>query len=158
MPETEPPAPEVDAPSAEPRPRAISLVWLVPLLALLLALGVAWRTYSERGPLIEIVFENAAGVEAGQTAVRFRDVNVGVVERTALSPDLKKVIVTARIDKVVAHFLDADAEFWVVRPSVSAQGVTGIETVISGVYIEAFWDEDDRRAAWTASRGCRARR
>ena len=47
-------------------------------LALLLALGVAWRTYSERGPLIEIVFQNAAGVEAGQTAVRFRDVKVGI--------------------------------------------------------------------------------
>ena len=54
MPETEPPAPEVDAPRTETS--RVSLVWLVPLLALLLALGVAWRTYSERGPLIEIVF------------------------------------------------------------------------------------------------------
>ena len=108
---------------------------------MLLALGVAWRTYSERGPLIEITFQSAAGVEAGQTAVRFRDVKVGTVERTALSPDLRNVIVTARIDKAVAHFLDADAKFWVVRPSVTAQGVTGIETVLSGVYIEAYWDD-----------------
>ena len=143
MPEAEPPAPvpepEIDAPSAETS--RLSLVWLVPLAALLLALGVAWRAYSDRGPLIEIVFQNAAGVEAGQTAVRFRDVNVGIVEQTALSDDLKNVIVTARIDKSLAHFLDDDAQFWVVRPSVTAQGVTGIETVISGVYIEAFWDD-----------------
>ncbi len=88
------------------------------------------------------MFENAAGVEAGRTNVRFRDVNVGLVEKTALSADLKTVIVTARIDKTLAHFLDDDAQFWVVRPSVTAQGVTGIETVISGVYIEAAWNHE----------------
>ncbi len=146
MAEAEPPAPArepvpepvIDTPSTDSR---ISLIWLVPLAALLLALGVAWRAYSARGPLIEIVFENAAGVEAGQTAVRFRDVKVGSVEKTSLSNDLKSVIVTARIDKSVARFLDSDAEFWVVRPSISAQGISGIETVLSGVYIEAVWND-----------------
>ena len=63
-------------------------------------------------------------------------------EDRASPPTCSEVVVTARIDKDVAHFLDADAEFWVVRPSVTAQGVTGIETVISGVYIEAFWDDE----------------
>ena len=67
MPETDPPAPEIEAPQAEAGSRRISAVWLVPLLALLLALGVAWNTYARRGPTIEIVFDNAAGVTAGQT-------------------------------------------------------------------------------------------
>ena len=143
MPETPPPAaPELEGPEAEPASRRLSAVWLVPLLALIVALGVAWRTYSDRGPLIEITFENAAGVEAGTTTLRFRDVVVGVVEAIDFTPDLKEVVVTARLDKDVAHFADADAEFWVVRPSVTAQGVTGIETVISGVYIETFWDSE----------------
>src|SRR5688572_8078379 len=133
MPKTEPPAPAVEAPKESSW--RISPVWLVPLLALIIALAVAWRTYSERGPLIEIVFDNAAGVEAGQTTIRFRDVNVGTVERIDLTPDLKRVVVGARIRKDVARYLDEDAEFWVVRPSVTAQGVSGIETVISGVYI-----------------------
>ena len=65
-----------------------------------------------------------------------------MVEKTEISPDLKTVIVTARINKDVAHFLDASAEFWVVRPSVTAQGVSGIETVISGVYIASYWDTE----------------
>lgn len=138
MAEAEPPAPRLEAPKEETS--RISLVWLVPLLALLLALGVAWRSYHDRGPLIEIVFRSAAGVEAGQTSVRFRDVTVGTVEKVTLSSDLSEVVVTARIDKSLARFLGADAKFWVVRPSVTAQGVTGIETVISGVYIEAYWD------------------
>jgi paraquat-inducible protein B len=141
MADAEPPAPEVEPATAETASWRLSPVWLVPLFALVIALGVAWRTYSERGPTIEIVFDNAAGVEAGQTAIRFRDVNVGLVERVELSPNLKQVIVTARMDKDVARFIDADATFWVVRPTVSAQGVSGIETVISGVYIGASWDD-----------------
>ena len=112
----------------------------MPLIALVIALGVAWKTYSERGPTIEIVLDNAAGVEAGQTTIRFRDVNVGTVESVDLTPDLKRVVATARIRKDVARFVDDSARFWVVRPSVTAQGVSGIETVISGVYIAAYWD------------------
>jgi len=141
MAETDPPAPEIEAPEAEGRSRRISAVWLVPLLALILALGVAWNTYARRGPTIDIVFDDAAGVTSEQTTIRFRDVPVGVVESLSLSPDLTQVVVTARIDKDVAHYLDADAQFWIVRPSVTAQGVTGIETVLSGVYIGASWDD-----------------
>jgi paraquat-inducible protein B len=136
-----PPAPDVEAPEPESG-RRIAWVWLVPIIALVIALGVAWRTYSERGPLIEIRFENAAGIEPGQTTLRFRDVNVGVVENIQLSTDLRSVIVSVRVRKDVARYIDAGAQFWVVRPSVTAQGVSGIETVISGVYIGAYWDDE----------------
>lgn len=141
MPDIEPPEPSVETPASEGPSRRISAVWLVPLLALLLALGVAWNAYSKRGPLIEIVFQNAAGVTPGQTTIRFRDVVVGTVESVRLSDDLRSVIVSARMEKDVARFMDADAQFWIVRPDVSARGVTGIETVISGVYISAWWDD-----------------
>lgn len=134
------PPPEIDAPAAEPRSRRLSAVWLVPLLALLIALGLAWQTWSSRGPLIEIVFTDASGLVAGQTPVRFRDVTVGVVETIDLSPDLTRVIVRARIDKDVAHFLDEEAQFWIVRASITPQGVSGLDTVVSGAYIGAAWD------------------
>jgi paraquat-inducible protein B len=140
MADTTPPAPRLDPPPGESS-RGVSLVWLVPLLALAVALVVAWRTYADRGPLIQIVFQEAAGIEAGTTPVRFRDVGVGIVESTSLSDDLQNVIVTVRLDKDVARFVDSSAEFWVVRPSVTPQGVTGIETVISGAYIAAYWDD-----------------
>jgi paraquat-inducible protein B len=132
--------PVIETPKAEPRSRRISAVWLIPLLALAISLVVAWQSYSARGPTIEIVLDSAAGVEAGRTQVRFRDVNVGVVESLAFTDDLRSVVVTARIEKSMARYLDDSARFWVVRPQVSTQGVTGIETVLSGVYIEAFWD------------------
>lgn len=116
--------------------RNLSPVWLVPVLAVAVSLGIAWRSLSERGVLIEITFQNAAGITPGETAVRLRDVPIGTVERVAFSPDLSQVVVAARIDRTVAEAIPPGAEFWVVRPEVSARGIRGLTTVLSGVYIE----------------------
>jgi paraquat-inducible protein B len=122
--------------------RRISLVWLVPVLALAISLWAAWQNYADRGTLITIVFENASGVSAGETKIKYRDVTVGEVEEVAFSDGLTEVLVHARIDKTVAPYLDDDAEFWIVRPDVSVRGITGLETVLSGVYIEGNWDTE----------------
>ncbi|MEK0164609.1 MlaD family protein [Phaeobacter sp. JH20_36] len=122
--------------------RNLSLVWLVPLAALAVSLGVAWKAYSDRGVLIRITFENASGIVANETTVRYRDVVIGQVEDVGFAEDLSKVAVWARIDKKVAPYLDQDAAFWVVRPEVSARGISGLSTVLSGVYIEGAWDQD----------------
>ncbi|MCV2869595.1 MlaD family protein [Defluviimonas sp. WL0002] len=117
--------------------RNLSFVWLVPILALVLSLAIAWRSYSERGALIEISLSNASGVTAGETTIRYRDVVVGVVEDVDFTTDLSRVVLSARIDKTVADLLPEEAMFWVVRPEVTAQRISGLSTVFSGVYIEA---------------------
>lgn len=116
--------------------RNLSVVWLVPFLALLVTFGVAWKSYSDRGVLITITFPDAAGVTAGDTVIKFREVVIGTVEGVRFAPDFKNVIVSARIEREVADILPTDAQFWVVRPNVSASGVTGLSTVLSGVYVE----------------------
>ena len=58
-----------------------SFVWIIPLLALVAALYVAWANYNDRGPLITVVFEKGAGIKASETELKFRDVTVGVVEK-----------------------------------------------------------------------------
>ncbi len=120
----------------------LSLVWLVPIVALTISLWAAWQNYADRGTLITISFENAAGITAGETTIKYRDVTVGEVEDVEFSNGLTDVLVHARIDKTVAPFLDDDAQFWVVRPDVSVRGITGLETVLSGVFIEGNWDTD----------------
>lgn len=120
--------------------RRVSLVWLVPVLALAVTLGVAYQNYAERGVLVSIIFENANGIKAGETVIRYRDVDVGVVEGVEFDQSLNDVIVSARIDQNIAPYLDQDAFFWVVAPDVSLRGVTGLDTVLSGVYIEGTWD------------------
>ena len=122
--------------------RRLSLVWLVPIVALAVSLGAAWQNYADRGTLITIGFENASGVSAGETTIKFRDVTIGEVEGVEFSEGLTDVLVHARIDKAVAPFLDDDAQFWIVRPDVSVRGITGLETVLSGVFIEGNWDTD----------------
>ena len=96
--------------------RNLSVVWLVPLLALLISFGVAWKSYSDRGVLITIALPDAAGVTARDTVLKFREVVIGNVESVRFAPDFKNVIVSARIDRTVADILPADAEFWVVQP------------------------------------------
>lgn len=130
------------APLAPRRPwwRRASLVWLVPLGALAVALFVAWQSWSQAGPLVEITFENAAGITARETQVRYRDVVVGTVERVQFTAGLDQVLVGVRLDPEVAPYVDRDAQFWVVRPQVTTTGITGLETVLSGVYVEGSWD------------------
>ena len=120
----------------------VSVVWLVPVAAFLISVGVAWQSYADRGPLITIYFDNTAGVAAGETELRFRDVAVGTVEAVSFTEDLSQVAVSVRVDKEVGAFIDAEAEFWIVRPEVTTQGVSGLDTVLSGVYLEGQWDRD----------------
>lgn len=134
-----------DLPVSGPRrsfAERLSLVWVVPLAALAVSLWVAWQSYADRGPLIHIVFEEATGIREGETEVRFRDVTVGLVEEVGFSDSLETVRVGIRLDKAIADFADEDATFWIVRPEVTAQGVSGLDTVLSGVFIEASWDSE----------------
>lgn len=119
-----------------------SVIWIIPLLALAIALGVAWQSYNDRGPLIEIQFENGAGIAKRETELRYRDVAVGVVEDVKFASDLSGVVAHVRLDKEVAPYVDVGATFWVVQPELTAQGISGLETVLSGVYIEGSWDGD----------------
>ena len=118
-----------------------SIVWLIPLLALVVALGVAWNSYNARGPEIYIEFDKGAGIKAGETELRYRDVTVGRVESVGFTEDLSKVLATIRVSKSVAPYIDSSAAFWVVQPEVSARGISGLGTVLSGVYIEGSWSE-----------------
>lgn len=120
----------------------LSIVWLVPLAALAVTLGVAYKSWADRGELIQIEFASATSIIAGETALKFRDIQVGRVEQIGFSDDLTKVIVSVRVDKDVAPWVDSEAKFWLVSPEVTAQGISNLGTVLSGVYIEGFWDAE----------------
>ncbi|MFD0860463.1 PqiB family protein [Roseovarius aquimarinus] len=136
-----PPPPPIKAAKGSPF-RRISVIWLVPLIAFVAVIAVAIRTYLDQGPLIQISFENASGISAGSTELHYRDVTVGMVEEVGFSEGLGSVIVSVRLHNDVADYVDAGAQFWVVRPEVTAQGVSGLDTVLSGVYLEGIWDSE----------------
>lgn len=117
-------------------PRKISLIWFLPIVVLIIGGWVTAKYYASKGPLVEIALDTAEGLEVGRTRVRALSVDVGVVEDIELVDNLDGVIVTARLNPGTRHLLDQDTNFWVVRPRVSAEGVSGLGTLLSGAYIE----------------------
>ena len=113
----------------------ISIVWIVPILAAVVAIGIAIQRIMSEGPTITIVFKGAQGVEAGKTFIKYKDVNIGQVSAVKLSQDHSKVEVTAKIDKSAEGLMVEDARFWVVEPRVTLSGVSGLGTLLSGNFI-----------------------
>ena len=132
----DPELPDIPQATVVPRRRArISVVWIIPVLAAVVAIGIAVQRILSEGPTITIVFKIAEGIEAGKTTVKYKDVNIGQVTAVRLSPDYSKVEVTAKIAKTAAGLIVEDAKFWVVEPRVTLSGVSGLGTLLSGNYI-----------------------
>jgi paraquat-inducible protein B len=130
------------APEALPEPRVVkarrwnvSLVWLVPAVAVAIAASMLVRSVFLTGPRIEIEFKSAEGVEAGKTEVRYKEVVIGKVVGVALRDDRERVVVIVQLDQSAARFAVEDTAFWVVKPRIGTGGVSGLGTLLSGAYI-----------------------
>ena len=113
----------------------VSLVWLLPALAVAIGISLLVRSVFLVGPTIEIEFASADGVEAGKTDVRFREVVIGKVRSVTLRGERKSVVVSVQLDRSASNIAVADTNFWVVRPRIGAGGITGLGTLLSGAYI-----------------------
>jgi paraquat-inducible protein B len=113
-----------------------SIVWLIPLLTALVGGWLIYKTLSEKGPEVTISFRTAEGIEAGKTRVKYKNVDIGVVDRVRFSEDLTNVIVHASFNKGTESFFRRNTRIWVVRPQLSLRGATGLGTLISGAYVE----------------------
>jgi len=127
------------------RHRRISLVWLIPLVAVLTAAWMAYKSYSEQQPLITLTFQTAEGIEAGVTKLKYKNVEVGLVEQVSLSDDLAQVLVKARFARHLQSYLTDRSRFWVVRPRLSGSQVSGLGTVLGGIYIGVDLDDSGKR-------------
>jgi paraquat-inducible protein B len=129
----------------------ISMIWIIPIIAIAVAGWLAWRTISQNGPVITITFQAAEGLEAGKSHVRHKDVDMGLVQSIVLSPDLSHVIVTVQMSREAEPVLTDKATFWVVRPRLFAGSVSGLSTLVSGSYIELLpsTEPGERRREFT---------
>lgn len=113
------------------------LVWIVPAIAAVIAVYVAYDRASEFGPNITITFNDSSGVVVGQTPIKYRGVQVGEVTAVVLTKDLKHAMVKARLRRSAAPIARDGSIFWVVRPEVGIGNITGLETVLTGPEIQA---------------------
>ena len=118
------------------RKRRLSLIWAIPIVTALIGAWLAWSTLSQRGPLITITFQTAEGLQANQSHVRHKDVDMGIVQNVGLTADRKRVQVTIQMNREAEPLLTDRAQFWVVRPRVFAGAISGLQTLFSGSYID----------------------
>ncbi len=124
-------------PDAEVREkgRGISVVWLVPLVAVLISGWLVYKSFTEEGPVVQVTFQRAGGIEPGKTQVKYRDITVGEVKNLRFSEDLTRVVVTIQLVVGAESQLTDSTRFWIVRPRIGKSGISGIGTLLSGVYI-----------------------
>lgn len=113
-----------------------SPVWIIPLVTLLIGAWILYYHFSHQGPEVTLITYNADGIEAGKTKIKSRSVDIGLVESVTLDSNFSRVIIKARLDNEMKELLRADTAFWVVKPQVGKEGVTGLGTLLSGAYIE----------------------
>ena len=139
---------EPDLNKAKPsRQTRLSPIWIVPIVAIIIGLWLVYDNYTSRGTLITLTMNNAEGIEAGNTLIRSRNVEIGLVQNVQLSEDLSSAVITARIQPQADKLLREDSRFWVVKPRIGREGISGLGTVLSGAYIqlEPGTSEEQRR-------------
>jgi len=121
--------------AATRRARLVSIVWLIPLVAVVIGGWLAWTTLSKRGPTITLMFESGEGLQAGQSLLKFKDITFGTVQSLDLTPDHQHVNVTIQTTHAAEALLTNRTIFWVVKPRLFAGNVSGLGTLLSGAYI-----------------------
>lgn len=117
------------------RSRRVSIIWLIPLLAVAIGGWLAWDTISKQGPTITVTFDTAEGLQAGQSQLKYRDIALGTVKSFDLAPDRSHVVVAISTTKQAEPLLTDQTVFWVVKPRLFAGNISGLETLLSGAYV-----------------------
>jgi len=115
--------------------KSFSAIWIIPLIAAMIGGWLVYKSISEKGPVISIIFNTAEGLEAGKTKLKYKNVVIGQVKSIKLNKDLDHVVVTAAMDKDTKFYLTKKTKFWVVRARLRAGQVSGLGTIFAGAYI-----------------------
>src|SRR5690606_11121262 len=97
-------------------------------------------------PQITLEIADDEGIVAGTTLIRLLNVEVGRVEQVSLSEDLSHTLVLARMSPDAERMLAEDSLFWVVKPRIGRDGISGLGTVLSGSYIQVHPGQSARSA------------
>lgn len=118
------------------RLRRLSLVWLIPIVALAAGAWMVYDNWSKQGPEIVLYMPTAEGIDAGKTAIKVLSVDIGKVTAVELDAASMRVRVLARLNASARDLLRADSQFWVVKPRIERGAVSGLSTLLSGAYIQ----------------------
>src|SRR5437667_12846219 len=110
--------------AATRRSRRISIIWIVPLVAVAIGAWLAWDTLSKEGPTIKIAFDSGEGLQAGQSQLKYKDSVFGTVKGLELAADQTHVVVTVGTTRKAEPLLTEGTVFWVVKPRLFAGSIS----------------------------------
>lgn len=122
--------------------KRISSVWIVPIITIFIALWLVAAHFYDKGLEITLFTKDANGIVAGKTIIKNRNVDIGIVTSVSLSSDFETVIIKASIDRNMDNLVRNDSVFALIQPQISVEGISGLGTLLSGVYIELFSGQD----------------
>jgi len=117
------------------KPNVMSPIWLLPIVAIVLGMYLMYQSIAQAGIEIRVHFDNANGIVEGKTLIKYQGLNIGKVKKIALDDDLKGVYVTAEIDNKAEQILRSNTQFWLVAPKASIAGISGLDALVTGNYI-----------------------
>lgn len=123
------------------RSRGLPLVWVLPLIAALIAAWLLYRDVTQGDISATILFPSGDGLVEGKTVVKYSGVDIGVVQNFRLVQGAKEldgadgVLAEVAFNRSAEYLLVRGSRFWLVKPEVSVTGIRGLETLVSGNYI-----------------------
>jgi paraquat-inducible protein B len=119
------------------RKSRFNIIWIVPVIAGVIAAWLVYKNVREAGPTITIRFADGKGIQAGHAVLRYRGIRVGEVRSIGLAKGMRAVEIKVRLVKSAANLAREGALFWIVNADVSAGSFSGLDTIVGGPYIEA---------------------
>lgn len=119
------------------RSRFSWLIWGFPVAAAIFFGVLLFEDYLDKSRSVTVDFKNVDGVDdQGNTQVRCRGAAVGTVKHVTLTKNHDWAELTISFRRGQENLARSGALFWVVRPQVGAGMVRGLETVMSGAYVQ----------------------
>ncbi|WP_027795166.1 PqiB family protein [Paraburkholderia acidipaludis] len=114
--------------------------WFVLVAAAMIGTLVIAHGLMRSGPRVTVSFLSGAGLVAGKTKVRYRNVEVGRLESLRVSADARHVYAVLQLDAAGRAIATCGARFWIVRPRLGPRNFSGLLSVISGAYLDVDVD------------------
>ena len=115
----------------------VFLIWVLPFIALLISSWMVFKHLNEQAEEITVYFDSADGFVIDKTPLKYKGIKIGIVSNIEINEkNLNEFIITLKVNKKVKNIIAKEGSvFWKVEPKATLTEISGLSTILSGVYI-----------------------
>ncbi len=131
---------QVEHNSVKKSSKFVFIIWLLPFIALLISSWMLYKHFDDQGEKISVYFNNAEGFVAGKTPLKYKGIKIGIISSIEVDEkNINRFLVKIEVHKKALPLVATKgAKFWKVEPKATITEISGLDTILSGVYIEAM--------------------